>query len=91
MGEGFFPFGVRREDVPALLDVVRRRALETGRDPSSIEVTMESFQPGGEAALADVKAAEAVGATRVLLPAAMFGRHPQEELARYAEDVIRRI
>ncbi len=91
MGDGFFPFGVRRDDVPSLLDVVRRSAEEAGRDPSSIEVTMDSFLPGGEAALADVKAVEAVGASRVLVPAAMFGPEPEEGLARYADEVIRRV
>jgi probable F420-dependent oxidoreductase len=91
MGDGFFPFGVGRGDVPALLEVVRRSAEEAGRDPGGIEITMDSFFTGGEAALADVKALEELGANRVLLPALMFGADPEEGLSRYADDVIVRV
>jgi probable F420-dependent oxidoreductase len=91
MGDGFFPFGVGRGDVPARLEVVRRSAEEAGRDPGLIEVTMDSFFTDEEAALADVKALEGLGATRVLLPASMFGPDPEEGLCRYADEVIARI
>lgn len=91
MGDGYFPFGVARDDVPAILEVVRRSAEEAGRDPSSIEVTMDSYVRGGEAAVADVKALQSIGATRVLLPAGLFGADPEEALARYGDDVIGRV
>lgn len=87
IGDGFFPFGVIREQVPALLDVVRRTASEAGRIPSSIEVTMDSYVTGNEGS-ADVKALEELGATRVLIPAGMFGEDPAAGLRRYGEQVI---
>jgi alkanesulfonate monooxygenase SsuD/methylene tetrahydromethanopterin reductase-like flavin-dependent oxidoreductase (luciferase family) len=91
MAEGFFPFSVPREQVGALLEMVRHSAEQAGRDPSSIEVTMESYIPRGDAALADVKSLEAIGATRVLLPAGMFAADPEDGLRRYRDEVIERV
>jgi probable F420-dependent oxidoreductase len=91
LGDGFFPFGVGRHEVPALLETVRRTAREARRDPSAIEVTMDSFVPSGEQALTDVKALAALGASRVLVPAGIFGSDPAPALRRYAEDVIGRV
>jgi probable F420-dependent oxidoreductase len=91
LGDGFFPFGVGRHEVPALLETVRQVAAEAGRDPSAIEVTMDSFVTNGAEALDDVKALAAVGASRVLIPAGMFGSDPAPALRRYAEDVIARV
>ncbi len=91
VGNGFFPFGVGRDNVPPLLDVVRHAAVEADRDPSEIEVTMDSFVTSGEEALADVNALKELGASRVLIPAGMFGSDPELALQHYAKDVIARI
>ena len=91
IGDGFFPFGVTRDEAPALLDVMRQSAREAGRDPSSLEVTMDSFVTNGEDALAEVKTLEALGASRVLIPAGMFGSDPAPALQRYADEVIARV
>jgi alkanesulfonate monooxygenase SsuD/methylene tetrahydromethanopterin reductase-like flavin-dependent oxidoreductase (luciferase family) len=91
LGDGFFPFGVSRGEVPALLEVVRQAAREAGRDPSSIEVTMDSFVTNGDEALADVTELQALGVSRVLIPAGMFGSDPAPALQRYALDVIARV
>jgi probable F420-dependent oxidoreductase len=91
MGDGFFPFGVNRDGVPALLEIVRQSALDAGREPSSIEVTMDSFVTSGEEAMADVKALEALGASRVLIPAGMFGSDPAPALQRYANEVMTQV
>ena len=91
IGDGFFPFGVERDGVPALLEIVRRSALDAGRDPSSVEVTMDSFVTGGEEARADVKALASLGASRVLIPAGMFGSDPAPALQRYANEVMGRV
>jgi hypothetical protein len=71
--------------------MVRDTARESGRDPSAIEVTMDSFVTKGQEALADVKALEALGASRVLIPAGMFGSDRAPALRRYAEEVIERV
>jgi probable F420-dependent oxidoreductase len=91
LGDGFFPFGVGRHDVPPLLDVVSQAARDAGRDPSAIEVTMDSFVTSGEEARADVAALKALGAARVLVPAGMFGIDPAPALRRYAEEVMAQV
>jgi probable F420-dependent oxidoreductase len=91
IGDGFFPFGVTRDKVPALVDIVQRAADEAGRDPSSIELTIDSNLAAGEEAFSDVMALKAMGATRVLVPAALFARDTERALLRYADDVIARI
>ncbi len=91
IGDGFFPFGVTRSEAPALLDVVRQSAQEAGRDPSSLEVTMDSFVTNGEEAVNEVKTLEALGASRILIPAGMFGSDPAPALQRYADEVIARV
>jgi probable F420-dependent oxidoreductase len=91
LGDGFFPFGVGRRDVPALLEVVGQAARDAGRDPSAVEVTMDSFVTSSEEARADVAALEALGAGRVLVPAGMFGADPAPALRRYADEVMARV
>lgn len=91
IGDGFFPFGVDRDGVPALLEIVRQSALDAGRDASSIEVTMDSFVTSGDEALADVKTLASLGASRVLIPAGMFGSDPAPALQRYRNEVMARV
>jgi probable F420-dependent oxidoreductase len=91
IGDGFFPFGVGRDEVPALLDIMRRSAEESGRDPTSLELTFDSYATGGDEAVADVQALQALGADRVIIPAAVFSKDPEALLARYAEEVIDRL
>ena len=52
---------------------------------------MDSFVTNGEDALAEVKTLEALGASRVLIPAGMFGSDPAPALQRYADEVIARV
>src|ERR1019366_8222928 len=53
IGDGYFPFGVDRAEVPPLVDIVRRSAEAAGRDPSTIELTMDSYATTTEEATAD--------------------------------------
>ena len=91
IGDGFFPFGVDHDKVPALLDVMRRSAKDAGRDPSSIELTVDSYVTTGPEALAEVHSLRTLGADRVLVPAALFAGDPETSLNRYAESVITNI
>lgn len=52
---------------------------------------MDSFVTAGDDALADVKELQALGVSRVLIPAGMFGSDPAPALQRYAHDVIARV
>jgi len=92
IGDGFFPFGVDRTQLAGLLDTMRKAAEEVDRDPSSIEVTVSSFTAGdGAAARADVSELVDLGATRVVIPAALFPGDPADALGRYGEQVIGRL
>jgi probable F420-dependent oxidoreductase len=90
IGDGFFPFGVTRDEIVSLTEVMRRSADEVGRDPASIEVTVQCNVTAGEEALAEVTALEQLGATRVIIPAVMFREDLVESLKRYGVDVIGR-
>jgi probable F420-dependent oxidoreductase len=92
IGDGFFPFGVDRGQLPGLLGTMRAAAEEAGRDPSAIEVTVSSFAAvDGTAAVADVAEAADLGATRVVIPAALFRDDTRSALAHYGEHVIDRL
>ncbi len=91
IGDGFFPFGVDRGQLPGLLGAMRVAAEEAGRDPSSIEVTVSSFATAVDAALADVAELSELGATRVVIPAALFRGDTTDALAHYGDHVIGRL
>jgi len=92
IGDGFFPFGVDRGQLPGLIGTMRAAAEEAGRDPSAIEVTVSSFATAdGTAAAADVAEAAGLGATRVVIPAALFRDDAPGALAHYGEHVIGRL
>jgi hypothetical protein len=82
---------VARPEVPALLEVMGQAARDAGRDPSAIEVTMDSFATSADEARADVTALEAQGVARVLVPAGMFGSDAAPALRRYADEVMARV
>jgi probable F420-dependent oxidoreductase len=90
IGDGFFPFGVGRHELAGLVGQMRRAAEEAGRDPSTLEITVSSYAVAEEAALEEVGALGALGATRVVVPAALFRDGLDEALERYGRGVIAR-
>ena len=92
IGDGYFPFGVDRGRLPGLLGTMRVAAQEAGPDPSSIEVTVSSFVTAdAAAAVADVAELIELGATRVVIPAALFPGDIADSLAHYGDHVINRL
>jgi probable F420-dependent oxidoreductase len=91
IGDGFFPFGVDRGDLQGLIETMNHTAGSVGRDPSSLELTVSSYAVGDDEAVAEVEALGALGATRVVVPAALFGNEPDDALRRYGEKVIDRV
>ncbi len=90
MAEGFFPYGVGHDQLPPLLDLMRRSAEEAGRNPAAIEITMQGVRTTGEEARAEARALQELAVTRVVVPAVLFGGDLTESLQRYADDVISR-
>jgi probable F420-dependent oxidoreductase len=90
IGDGFFPFGVSPDELPPLIDIVRTSAEESGRDPAKIEVTVQCNVTTGTDALTEVNSLRELGATRILVPAVLFGSDPQLSLTLYGRDVIER-
>ncbi len=89
LGDGFFPGRGSHEDLAALIDEMRRSAVEHGRDPDAIEITRGGDGALGSKALDEVKALADLGVSRVILPPLAFDPAGQREaFARYAEDVI---
>jgi alkanesulfonate monooxygenase SsuD/methylene tetrahydromethanopterin reductase-like flavin-dependent oxidoreductase (luciferase family) len=90
IGDGFFPLGVGPEELPPLIDLIRTSAEKAGRDPQSIEVTMQCTSVDGDGAVAAVDALQKVGVDRILIPSVLFGTEFEASLMRYGEDVIDR-
>ncbi len=90
IGDGFFPFGVTRDELTSLLASMRRAAEEAGREPESIEVTVQSNVTAAEAARAEAKELSELGATRILVPAALFKEDLTASMQGYGADVIGR-
>jgi probable F420-dependent oxidoreductase len=88
LGDGFFPFGVTHDELPALIDLVRRSANEAGRDPDTIEISVQSILTDPEKARTEAGVLQQLGATRVVIPAAMFKVDTEESLAEFGADVI---
>ena len=91
LGDGFFPGKGSHEELARSFDLVRRTAVEHGRDPDAIEMTTGGRGAVGGRALDEVKALADIGTHRVILPAFLFYGDPAGTLARYGDEVISRV
>jgi probable F420-dependent oxidoreductase len=91
VGDGFFPGKGTHEELARSFDLVRRTAVEHGRDPDAIEMTTGGRGAVGGRALDEVKALADIGTHRVILPAFLFYGDPAGTLARYGDEVISRV
>jgi probable F420-dependent oxidoreductase len=64
LGDGYFPIGVGPDELPALLDAVRREAKDAGRDANAIEITV-----GATMNLDAAKRYEDLGVSRLVVSA----------------------
>src|SRR4051812_40735639 len=64
LGDGYFPIGVGPDELPGVLDAVRREATNAGRDPDAIEVTV-----GASMDLDAAKRYQDLGVARLVLSA----------------------
>ncbi len=91
LGDGFFPGKGSHEELARSFDLVRRTAVEHGRDPDAIEMTTGGRGAVGGRALDEVKALADIGTHRVILPAFLFYADPVGTLARYGDEVISQV
>lgn len=91
LGDGFFPGKGSHEELARSFDLVRRTAVEHGRDPDAIEMTTGGRGAVGARALDEVKALADIGTHRVILPAFLFYADPVGTLARYGDEVISQV
>jgi probable F420-dependent oxidoreductase len=92
LGDGFFPAKGSNEELKELFDIMRKTALEHGRDPDAIELTTggaAAFAPDPVAALREL---EDMGVSRVVIPPLAFnpdGIGPA--LQQFGENVIAKV
>lgn len=72
MADGFYPMVGSPQELPRLIGIVRTAALEAGRDPSDIEITVGSFtlateQLFTEEAVEDIRGYQEAGVDRLVL------------------------
>jgi len=89
LGDGFFPG--THEDLPHLLDVMRRAADEAGRDVDAIEVTVTIDGKSDADAIANIERLASSGVDRVVIPPLSFDPAAiADALGTYGERVISR-
>jgi probable F420-dependent oxidoreductase len=88
IGDGFFPFGVRPDELGRLVTIMRRAAEDAGRDPSTIELTVSSTILDDDRAVAEARELGALGVGRIVVPAALFRHDVDGSLRRFGERVI---
>jgi alkanesulfonate monooxygenase SsuD/methylene tetrahydromethanopterin reductase-like flavin-dependent oxidoreductase (luciferase family) len=89
LGDGFFPG--THDDLPHLVDVMRRAADEAGRDADAIEVTVTLPGTSDDAAIANIERLAEQGVARVVVPPLSFDPGLiADALSTYGERVIAR-
>jgi probable F420-dependent oxidoreductase len=89
LGDGFFPG--THDDLPHLVDVMRRAADEAGRDADAIEVTVTLPGTSDDAAIANIERLAEQGVARVVVPPLSFDPGQiADALGTYGERVIAR-
>lgn len=84
LGDGFFPAKGGLEELPKLLDVMRKAAVDAGRDPDDIEVTT-----GGAMDVDTARRYGDLGVSRLVIPPLGFDVETlRTQLAEFGERVI---
>jgi probable F420-dependent oxidoreductase len=87
LGDGFFPAQSTLEDLPPLLDIMRKSAADAGRDGDAIEVTA-----GGGLDLETVKKYADLGVDRLVIPPLAFDIEGlRAALGSFQENVISKL
>ena len=84
LGDGFFPARGDLDTLPGLLDVMRKAAVDAGRDPDAIEITT-----GGAMDVEGAKRYAELGVSRLVIPPLGWDVETlRTQLAQFGERVI---
>jgi probable F420-dependent oxidoreductase len=88
-GDGFFPYVVSPDEFASLLEVARTTAVEHGRDPSAIEITVwpASWQRGASLDAGVLRAFVDAGADRLMISAQESGTTEIDGIRDYIKRV----
>jgi probable F420-dependent oxidoreductase len=88
-GDGWFPYVISPDDYAARVEVVRATAVEHGRDPASIELTVwpSSWQPGSSVDAATVARYAETGLDRMIVSAQEARSTAIDDIRRFIDDV----
>jgi hypothetical protein len=88
LGDGFFPYVISPEDFAVCIEEIRTTAVEHGRDPDAIELTVwqGSYQPGGAFDLEVAKQYANLGVTRFVVSAQEGGGTSFDDTRRFLND-----
>jgi hypothetical protein len=92
LGDGFFPSIGTQVDILPLLDLVRRTAEASGRDPKSVELITgcpDASPKSGKDPRPAIEDRIRQGVGRIALPISAFMPNLEETLPRFGESVIR--
>jgi probable F420-dependent oxidoreductase len=89
VGDGFFPYVVSPDELQELVRIVRATAVEHGRDPDAIEVTVwpGSWKPGSSTDPEVLRAFVAAGAHRLVISAQESGATDVATIQAYVRRV----
>jgi probable F420-dependent oxidoreductase len=92
LGDGFFPGRGSPHALRALFDVVRKAALDAGRDPGDIELTAPADAGFFADPVSAVKEYEDMGVSRVIIPPLTFDLGEiAGALGRFGDEVIAKV
>ena len=87
-GDGWYIPGAAPDEIAAKLAELRRVCEQVGRDFSEIEISCMWPGVGG---IESVKALEAAGVHRAVVPAMVFGQDPVAAMRRLSDEVISKV
>jgi probable F420-dependent oxidoreductase len=92
-GDGFFPYVISPEDFAARVADVRAAALDAGRDPEAVELTVwpTSWQPGSALDPDLARRYADVGAQRLVVSAQEAGGRELDDVRRFLGDYRDRV
>ena len=96
-GDGYFPYTISPEDLAARMEIVRSTAVEAGRDPDQLSLTVwpHSYRPGGTFDFELIEQYRDIGTDRLIVAAFEAGDTSLDGLRRlicdYQDKVIARL